>query len=435
MKKISIVIFLFAFIRLSGYSQYWTEQNSGVNVELNSVSPVSHDIIWVCGNGGTVLRTSNGGANWINVSGAGIPNSVSLVNIWSIDASTALVTGYLGSDTWVWRTSNSGANWVQVFSQSGGRINGIVMKGLQPNRGLLQGNPVGGRWTLFRTTNGGINWDSSGMYLSQNGSEAGWKNSIFIGSQAIYSVDSLIWFGTNNSRIYYSSNFGTNWTPQSTAPEVNTYALEFLGIPSFTDGLAGGENLIRTSNGGMNWTPQSSTGSGNFSGFVMFGLLVDYYGYCWYTRNTSSIYRGFGGSGWSVEYTVPLGNYKHFSRARSGSYCWGVRSNGGITKCAYYLSGLNQISSEVPENFSLFQNYPNPFNPSTHIGFRIAESGLVRIIVYDALGREIQILVDQELSPGTYEVDFNGAELPSGVYYYKLESGSFVETKRMVLIK
>ncbi len=106
------------------------------------------------------------------------------------------------------------------------------------------------------------------------------------------------------------------------------------------------------------------------------------------------------------------------------------------------LVGLSQISTEVPGNFELLQNYPNPFNPGTNIEFRIAESGLVRIIVYDALGREVQTLVNQELSPGTYEVDFNGSNLPNGVYYYKLEvrqagssTGSFLESKKMVLIK
>ncbi|MBZ0203530.1 MAG: T9SS type A sorting domain-containing protein [Ignavibacteria bacterium] len=99
------------------------------------------------------------------------------------------------------------------------------------------------------------------------------------------------------------------------------------------------------------------------------------------------------------------------------------------------LVSINQISTEIPENFSLSQNYPNPFNPATHIGFRIADFGLVRIIVYDALGREVQTLVNQELQPGTYEVDFDGSNLPSGVYYYKLESESFTETKKMVLLK
>jgi photosystem II stability/assembly factor-like uncharacterized protein len=439
MKKIVFTILILTFIQFSGYSQYWTEQVSGVTVQLTSVSPISNLNIWVCGYSGTVLRTTNGGSNWLNVSGGAIPNTVSLVNIWGIDASTALVAGYLGSDTWVWRTSNSGATWVQVFSQPGGFINGIVMRSSLPLQGLMQGDPVGGRWSLWKTTNGGVSWDSSGMYLPQNAAEAGWNNSIWISSQSVYSFnDSLVWFGTNNTRVYFSSNFGATWTAQSTAPELNSYALGFL-IFGGVYGLAGGTSLMKTSNSGMNWETQTSVGAGNFSGFVLFPAPVDYLGYSWYTRNTTSIYRGTGGTGWAIEYTAPAGNYRHFTNVRNGTYCWGVRSNGGITKCTYYFSGINQIGNEIPDKFMLSQNYPNPFNPVTKIKFSIpsAWNGLDRSVlkIYNASGQEVQLLVNQSLQPGTYEVDWDASNHPSGVYFYNLRSGNFSDTKKMILIK
>jgi hypothetical protein len=107
------------------------------------------------------------------------------------------------------------------------------------------------------------------------------------------------------------------------------------------------------------------------------------------------------------------------------------------------LTGINQISSEVPEQFSLSQNYPNPFNPTTHFEFRIADFGLVRIIVYNAVGEEIETLVNHNLSPGTYQADFDGTNFPSGVYYYRLEvfdpstplRAAFTQTKKMMFIK
>ncbi len=109
------------------------------------------------------------------------------------------------------------------------------------------------------------------------------------------------------------------------------------------------------------------------------------------------------------------------------------------------LVGINQISTEVPDNYTLSQNYPNPFNPSTNIMFEIplsrgvdAEGGRgvsTTLIVYDVLGREVRTLVNQELSAGTYEAEFDGSNLPSGVYYYILESGSFIESRKMVLLK
>ncbi|MEO8512561.1 MAG: T9SS type A sorting domain-containing protein [Ignavibacteria bacterium] len=109
--------------------------------------------------------------------------------------------------------------------------------------------------------------------------------------------------------------------------------------------------------------------------------------------------------------------------------------NGIVYGDTGFVVGLNQISSEIPSEFSLSQNYPNPFNPTTHIGFRIKEFGLVKLTIYDALGKEVAILVNIELQPGSYEADWDASAYPSSVYYYKLESGSFTETKKMVLIK
>ena len=89
----------------------------------------------------------------------------------------------------------------------------------------------------------------------------------------------------------------------------------------------------------------------------------------------------------------------------------------------------------IPETFSLSQNYPNPFNPSTSISYQLASNGLVTLKVFDLLGREVKSLVNQEKPAGTYSVDFSAADLPSGVYFYKLTAGSFTSTKKMMLVK
>ncbi|MEO8512564.1 MAG: T9SS type A sorting domain-containing protein [Ignavibacteria bacterium] len=437
-----IIVFIISSIQISLFSQpqYWNEQTSGVTVQLTSVSPLGNEA-WVCGYSGTVLRTTNAGTNWINVSGGGIPNTVSLINIWGFDANTALVAGYLGTDTWVWRTSNAGVNWVQVFSQPNGFINGMVFRRTLPNTGFLQGDPVGGRWSLWKTTNGGINWDSTGRFLPQAGTEAGWNNSVYVSSMGAYSfsgLDTLLWFGTNNSRIYFSSNFGQNWAVQSTSPEVNSYAIGFhVAFPAL-DGLTGGTALMRTSNGGLNWVTQTAPGTGNFGGFVLFPIPVAtdlISGYNWIVRNDANIYREFMGQGWLIDYTAPAGNYRHMAVARNTSTIWAVRSNGGITKCNCFVSEIEPTTTAIPDSYALLQNYPNPFNPETHFGFRIPVFGLVKLTIYDALGKEVVTLVNKELQPGSYAAEWDASVYPSGVYYYKLESGSYAETRKMVLIK
>ena len=89
----------------------------------------------------------------------------------------------------------------------------------------------------------------------------------------------------------------------------------------------------------------------------------------------------------------------------------------------------------VISEFELSQNYPNPFNPSTSIQYAVSSPQFVSLKVYDVLGNEIATLVNEEKAAGTYEVDFYGTVLPSGIYFYKLQAGSFAETKKMVLLR
>lgn len=100
-----------------------------------------------------------------------------------------------------------------------------------------------------------------------------------------------------------------------------------------------------------------------------------------------------------------------------------------------YTIGIKQIASEVPQAFTLKQNYPNPFNPSTKINFSLPKAGIVTLKVYDITGKEVANLVNQNLSVGTYEYDFNASNLTSGIYFYTLKTGNFTETKKMMLVK
>ena len=88
-----------------------------------------------------------------------------------------------------------------------------------------------------------------------------------------------------------------------------------------------------------------------------------------------------------------------------------------------------------PSDFALYQNYPNPFNPTTKIKYQIPEPGRVKLEVYDVLGRETKIFVNQEQAAGSYEIEFDGTSLPSGVYFYRIETGSYSDTKKLILLK
>lgn len=104
-----------------------------------------------------------------------------------------------------------------------------------------------------------------------------------------------------------------------------------------------------------------------------------------------------------------------------------------------YIIGIQQVSSNVPSNFSLSQNYPNPFNPVTNIKFELPSSGFITLKVFNMLGEEVASLVNQNMSVGTFKVDFDGSNLSSGAYFYKLtvnnSNGSYTDVKKMMLVK
>jgi hypothetical protein len=98
-------------------------------------------------------------------------------------------------------------------------------------------------------------------------------------------------------------------------------------------------------------------------------------------------------------------------------------------------ANVSQIIIDIPTSFSLGQNYPNPFNPRTKITFDIARLGKVKIVICDILGREMRTLINELLNPGKYEIPFDGFQLSSGVYFYKLITEEYSETKRMIFLK
>ncbi|HEY3249935.1 MAG TPA: YCF48-related protein, partial [Ignavibacteria bacterium] len=200
-----------------GYT--WASQVSGVTNLLQAVWTVNNNVVWAAGAAATVRKTTDGGTTWTNAN----PNpgviTGDIYNIWALDVNTALCTTSPNA-TFIYRTTNGGTNWTQVFTQTGGFIDAIILR--DANTGFAYGDPVATRWSLWKTTNGGANWDSTGLYLPQAGSEAGWNNAMSI-------VGNDIWFGTNNTRVYHSTNFGAtgSWSFGASTGSVSTYGVWF----------------------------------------------------------------------------------------------------------------------------------------------------------------------------------------------------------------
>jgi hypothetical protein len=148
-----------------------------------------------------------------------------------------------------------------------------------------------------------------------------------------------------------------------------------------------------------------------------------------------------GGSTESRDYVMGIGFTRYTYFSFGGGFGGGTELTllGCVVDGVLYgdtlMTSLIQSEENIPNKNNLSQNYPNPFNPSTKIKFDIPKGSLVKLKIYDILGREVATLVNEKLNPGTYEYEWNGINLSSGVYFYKLEAENFIQTKRMVLIK
>ncbi|MBK9099126.1 MAG: T9SS type A sorting domain-containing protein [bacterium] len=157
-------------------------------------------------------------------------------------------------------------------------------------------------------------------------------------------------------------------------------------------------------------------------------------------------YKGFNGTSWtgSVQVSDTTTDVTGLQRPEVGELAGDVAiyAFAGANSLGVYFdnsswtpSDVSEIPSNIPTEYLLEQNYPNPFNPSTTIKFRIPEGSYVSLKVYNVLGKEIATLVSEEMNAGTYEVNFDASNLSSGVYFYKIESGNFVKTNKMILMK
>jgi hypothetical protein len=196
--------------------------------------------------------------------------------------------------------------------------------------------------------------------------------------------------------------------------------------------------ILKTTNAGINWYIQYENFNCDLKSIFMANENIGYAvgDKSGYLNGNMILKTTNGGNNWFSQ-SVPsiIGLYSvFFSNVETGYICG---KNGVVLKTTNggNLTGINLIVVEMPFNFSLSQNYPNPFNPQTRIKFAVPKASFTKLIIYDLLGREVATLVNEELKPGTYEADWDGSNYSSGVYFYKIISGDFVETKKMVLMK
>ena len=243
------------------------------------------------------------------------------------------------------------------------------------------------------------------------------------------------WAVGRSGTILKTTNGGNEWLNLTTVNFHHFYSVHFINN---SIGWIAGNRIIKTTDGGETWFIQYPTGDIESIHFVdeNHGWAVGDGGTILKTTN--------GGENWVEEPDVSKERYYsvNFTDKNTG---WVVGRNETILKTT--TGGATYIKEEeideIPTNYNLSQNYPNPFNPSTKIRYSVPQSSNVVIKVFDILGNEIETLIDEQKSVGTYEITWYANNLPSGVYFYQLQAGSpsagsgqsFVETKKMILLR
>lgn len=288
---------------------------------------------------------------------------------------------------------------------------------------------------VWKTVNRGDTWTSASQVLS-----AGDK----LRSLAIAPSNSNVMYAADMSDMWKTNDGGaTNWT-QITLP-TTTNSITYIAVKHnnpdvvwVTYGGYDGDRIFESTNGGASWT-NISAGLPNIPVMcaAQYKTVTDRN--MIYVGTDAGVYVKDGTNGWTpfnngLPSTV-ISELEFYYNTTNGDRLRAATFGRGLWETPVSTTGISVISTELPFDYSLGQNYPNPFNPETKINFQIPEKGNVTMKVYNQLGQEVAVLLNKVMNAGTYSVDFNGSKLSSGIYFYKLTTNGFSQTKKMMLIK
>lgn len=355
----------------------WVQRNNGLtNTRATTVHGMAYLTpgLFIATTDGIFMSTDQG-LNWTaKNNGLQIgPGSIYYLAYSLFEDEGALYAGTINS---IYKSTTNGDNWVPVLPVS---LNMYICALHKYDNKLFAGTSVGNRVPLIESTDNGLNWVNAGL----NGN---------FGASAfnIYSEPGRIFVGTAIG-VFLSTNGGANWVNKSSGLGADPYVFAFARVN--TTLFAATNNWVyKSTNNGSNWKMDTMTIAQTFQ--EVNKLLV--YGNRLYAGSTTGLY------------------YRIIDE---------------------FITGIENPSTETPNEYKLSQNYPNPFNPVTKIEYQIPSQSNVLLKVYDFTGKEVQTLVNEIKSSGNYSVYFNASSLSSGVYFYKLETTNFSSVKKMTVIK
>jgi photosystem II stability/assembly factor-like uncharacterized protein len=429
--KFFVLLFFMLLVWIDhGFSQEgWYSQESGTQSDLFGVWFIDSNTGIVVGGfpGNCILKTKDAGTTWNPQTYPEIGNSY-FAGVCFSDSMNGWVSGEYGV---IMRTRDGGTTWTQQTSKTIKNLEAVF---------AVDSNIVwamGEAGTIVHTIDGGANWGNQ---------ESGIKTHIWrisfinadTGSIAAGNCIGCIPADTIGGFILRTINGGITWNIQ----KHDSLTLGFYGV-SFTDVKTGtvvgtGGTILHTTNGGETWTSQTSGTTVDLwdvffantdTGFVVGGD--------WSSNTVGIILRTTNGGVTWTKQDIPKKNCLNkvfFSDINIGT---AVGNDGTILRT--WNGGVTWIEEhridKIPQNSSLNQNYPNPFDQSTNIKFEISEYENVTLKIYSIDGKLVTTLVNEKMRPGSYEVVWNAANNPAGVYFCRLKAGSYIESMSMEVVR
>jgi len=418
-KGILSVLLLIALLNLPSNAQ-WTAQVSGTQYPLHSVYFINNSTGLLISNstlpnqfnflGGEIIRTTNGGNNWETVL---LDSNLRAKGFYFFDSNTGfIVGGSYATRGYFYKTTNGGLNWVDV-TPNPFPPHLFNLTFLNNNTGYAAGN-----FGVLKSTDSGTNWIT---VLNANGAYPSWGKIHFVDVNTGFYIH-------DTGMVFKTTNGGLNWTSSQIALSPNFRDIKFLN--NNTGIIVGTGMIFKTTNQGNTWLVVNSIVAQDFFSVFFADINTGYI-----TAEHTVLKTTNSGNSWFSVFSEPADTIfsAYFINSETGYVCGDEgrvykTTSGGVL-------GINPISNQVPKEFMLYQNYPNPFNPNTNIQFAIAKASNVKLTIFDAIGREVETLVNEYVSPGTYEVKWDAARFSSGIYFYKIVTNDYTMAKRMSLIK
>ena len=424
-------------IHTTNGGETWILQNSLPNMQLTMLSVINSQNVWAAGtwgsnNQGIMLHTTNGGNGWNTVTpnlrnGEHISDLTFINEIKGWYCTWQYVAPFSGGG--IYHTSNAGQSW--VFQQSSGFYQYAIFF-IDENYGWSVGH-----MTVYRTSNGGLNWNNTGTFTSKSFSD-------------VFFIDHSVGWIMELNKINLTLDGGINLNNQFTI--VGNYQIsDFkvierrIGWAAVTTSTSAGGYLLHTTDGGgafpsppdLVFPEDKAVVNSDTVNFIWSTDFPDISGYR-LILSTDSLFTA------SVDTFITDTSLQMIGLLADQKYYWKVKACNTLGYGAYsrthsftkVLTSMDEENDALPKEFSLLQNYPNPFNPTTTISWGSPVSSYQTIKLFDVLGRELETIVNGYYEAGNHSVDYTAnSKLPSGVYYYQLRAGNYISTKKMIYLR